>query len=255
MIQQTIAPTRKLLSIERFLEWAFSVELVQLEPPQDRGSLPSRSGYASLWNSIIQMHVLGVRVDTSIAGATFLAGEASAHWDAEAAAAVIVNSLQPRVAQMLAAHAKAGTRPTWMPGAAPRCVPAGFDGTGAPKVVDAKATNFSFGVWRPWLEAARRSKRAALRADFTKHEASDEVRGFAGKCTPVVMQPSRQQIETARETYVAWWTALHTVREHLIESGVLRSHELSREMPPATPWQDDGTNPLVETGTKPDWRK
>lgn len=260
MIQQTIRQNQKLISIEKACEWAFGVEKVELEPPQERGIVPSRSGYVSMQNALIQIAALGCRIDTSVAGATFLAGEASAHEDAIAVAAVLAGMIKTgvvelRVAQMVAAHARAGTRPTWMPGAEPRCVPRDTDGAGEAKSVDAVPNNFRFGVWRPWMEEARRSKRAALRLDLTRHEASDEMRGFIGKCTPVTMLPSRQQITTARETYLAWWTALHELRERLIESRVLRNHALSREMPPAMPWDGDGTNPLIETGPRPDWRK
>lgn len=243
------------ISIEKLLEWAFSVELVTLEPEQERGTIQSGLGYASLQNSFLQMAMLGTRIDTSAAGATYLAGQSAGHWDAETVAAVLSGIAERRVAEMVAAYARAGARPTWMPNATPRCVPAEVDGAGHAKMVDALPTMFSFGVWRTWMEEARRSKRAARRFDLTTHEASDEMRNCIGRCTPVVMQPSHQQIARARETYLAWWMALHDLRDALMESGMLKSHSLSRELPPAMPWEGDGTNPLVETGPRPDWRK
>ena len=39
----------------------------------------------------------------------------------------------------------------------------------------------------------------------------------------------------SRRDYLAWWGALHEVRERRLAARVLRDHELTAAMPPASP--------------------
>lgn len=260
MIQQTVQRELKPISIERLLEWTFSTEKAQLEPPAGgQVVIPRYLGFNSMQNAMNMMAALGRRIDTSPAGATFL-GSDRCHWDAEAVAAVVAGVLDRRIAIMVAEHARAGTRPTWMAGAVPMVVPAvdveNQHGRQA-KTEDAGPSAWSGGVWRKWMTEARKSRKAAARAPvpLTKFETMEETRKHLGRVCPIVFEPTRQQIDTARVNYVAWWEGVHKVREALIAGQVLRSHTITREMPPAMPWIASGEGPtIVETGTKHDWR-
>lgn len=256
MIQQKIPRATRDISIEKALEWAFGAEKAQLDPSTtERIRVPRHLGYGSMERALMEIAALGVRIDTSRSGATFVGAEA-VHWDADAIAAVVAGVLDRRTAEMVVAYAKAGTRPNWRPGAEPKIEPRDQDPNGKPRTEKASPLHWLGGAWRRWMEEARRSKKTAARAPclFTPHEMTEESRKHLGMVTPIAYRPSSAEIDNARAHYLAWWTALHTVREHLIAGNTLRSHSLTKELPPAMPWQGDGTNPIVETGTKPDWR-
>jgi hypothetical protein len=230
MIQQAIPPaTLRAVSIERLVEWTFGTEKAQLEPTRKgRVAVPSHLGMGSSWHGMIQMAVLGIRVDTSPAGATFLAA-GRAHGDADAVAAVLAGlvatgEIEARAAHALVDHGRAGTRPTWMPGAVPRVVPRPHPNT--PGDADSG-----------WVynQHGRQARTEVVRT-YPDVDKRGRPRQFESRVCPIAWAPTTQQIATAREHYLAWWTALHELRERLIEGRVLGAHTLTREMPEAMPW-------------------
>lgn len=257
MIHQTDA---KPISIEKLLEWAFGAEKAELDQSTRRGvRIPHYLGYRSFQDALNQTAILGCRIDTSASGATFVAGESSCvHWDAETVASVVGGVLEPRTAETVHTYARAGTRPSWAPGAVPRVEPYDIQKNQhgvQPKTEPAHPSAFPGGAWRPWMEDASKSVKAAKRAPapFTAHELAN-IRHL-GRCTPIAYRPSQQEIDRIRGGYLVWWNALHAVREALLDGNVLKSHRLISEMPPSTPWmKEDGSPVLVETGPRPDWR-
>lgn len=259
MIPQT---ETKPISIEKLLEWTFGVERAELDQGVKRGvRIPSHLGFRSFQDALNQTAILGCRVDTSASGATFLAHEtAHIHWDAETVAAVVGGLLERRTAEMVHTYARAGTRPSWAPGAVPRIEPYDVHENQhgmQPKTEPAKPSDFPGGVWRAWMDDARKSAKAARRAPvtLTAHESAEASRKHLGRCTPIAFRPSAQEIERTRAGYLVWWNALHAVREALLDGNVLKSHRLISEMPPSMPWLSDSGRTIVETGKRPEWRK
>lgn len=251
----------KPISIEKLLEWAFGREKAELDRSRHRGvAIPHYLGFRSFQDALNQTAILGCRIDTSPSGATFLAAESSrVHWDAESVAAVVGGLLEPRTAEMVHTYARAGTRPSWAPGARPRVEPRDVHENQhgvQPKSEPANPSVHPGGVWRAWMEDASKSVKAAKRAPapFTPHELAN-IR-FLGRVTPIAYRPSQQEIDRTRAGYLAWWNALHAVREALLDGNVLKSHRLISEMPPAMPWLAEEAGPtIVETGARPEWRK
>ena len=88
------------------------------------------------------------------------------------------------------------------------------------EVAPALPARFPGGVWRPAMKDRKGRER------------------YEGYCTPVTYDPTPQQVAASRRDYLAWWAALHEVRERLLAAPVLRDHELTSAMPPARPWEE-----------------
>lgn len=251
---------KKPIGIEKLIEWAFGTEKAQLERGQSgqgRFVLPSHLGYRSMESAMIELARLGVRVDTSPAGAKFLVSDA-VHIDAEMVAEVVATR-DRQIALLVEDCGRTGIRPSWMPGAVPKVRPAAMHGSRrgpVPATEQAGPSQWSGGVWRPWMAAARGNRKAMepIEDRLTPWERSNDVRRYLGHVTPIVYETSPDEIHDARARYLAWWLALHETRELLIEAQVLKVHVLTREMPPATPWLA-GKPGVVEIGPRPDWRK
>lgn len=270
MIQQKVLPgQRKQMSAERILQWAFGFEKASLDPPRDKAGSSLGTGYRSNFDAFVEIALLGVRVDKSARGATYLADYAGhVHWDAESVAGLIrgmmdAGLMEARDAHALIDHARAGSRPSWMQGVAPRVIPRPHPDT--PHDPDSG--------WK-WTKKGRMGREELVppaevrRWPLVPGTAIDRknlsaTRWFDGgvrwktfehRFCPISFAPTKQEIATAREVYVRWWTALHKLREMLIEGNVLRSHEITREMPPAFPWLEEGEAGIVETGERLDWR-
>jgi hypothetical protein len=235
---------KKPIGVENLLQWAFGAEQAQLDPDMAEPEY-ARPG-VDMIHVLIQRSILGVKVDGSGPG---LFGGRQVAWDADAVAAVVAGALPRRPgggvgreAEMVAAYARAGTRPTWMPGAIPKVKPLEIatHGPGRPPLtVPANPAQFPGGVWRPNM---------VKRKGRHRHE---------GYCTPIVYEPSPQQIASARAGYMVWWQSLHKVQEMLLSAPeMLKSHRVTRELPPASPWLEPGqAGEVYEEGSKPNWRK
>jgi hypothetical protein len=229
------------IGIEKLVEWTFGAEKAQLEPTREgRVAVPSHLGYGSSWHGITQLAVLGYRVDTSPIGATFLAA-GRVHSDADAVAAVLAGlmatgAVEARSAHLVVDHGRAGTRPSWMPGATPRVIPR----------PDPLKPGDPDSGWT-YNQHGRQGRTEVVRV-YPDHDKRGKPRPFEGRMCPIAFEPTRGQIDSARRSYLAWWTVLHELRERLIEGKVMGSHTITREMPPAIPWGES-----VKTGTM-DWR-
>lgn len=241
-----LPPDLKPVGIERLVEWTFGDEKASLDPAASTGrfAIPKHLQMRTSLHAFAQMEALGVRVDVSAAGATFLASEAC-HWDAEAVAACVSGYFDLRTAQMIETYGRTGTRPNAMVGSEPKIEPEDW-GSNAhgplqfARAVPAGPNEYRGGVWRPEMQAIRKKARGVDR--------------FLGHCTPIVYCPHPGQIKSAREAYLKWWEALHQLREVLIDGQVLKSHRLTGEIPPAFPWLVPSETEVVETGPRPDWR-
>jgi hypothetical protein len=130
------------------------------------------------------------------------------HDDAETVAAVVAGALEWRMATRVAELARAGRRP-WLP--------------------DEEIKKCEAVEWHV-NRHGRRAKETLLR---TTIEDGKKVRWCV--CPVTYLPYDLDQIRSARNDYLAWWAAVHEVRERLIVGRVLRDHELSSAMPPAWP--------------------
>src|SRR5690606_32322933 len=161
---------------------------------------------------LLQRAALGCRID---GGQHKIGG--NTHHDAEVIAATVAGMPDSmggkRMAIRMAELARAGLTPDWMPGAAPRCVPAEVKrnqhGERASTIVVGTERVVSRGKWRTVEVLA----------------------------CPVTFAPHPQQIEAARRAYEDWWQALGCVRDGLIAGGMLREVEVTTTMPKERPWE------------------
>lgn len=204
------AKTKRALSVQAVLEWAFRVEKAQLElpPPKD----VSEEGFGfGLEYVLLQRAALGCKVD----GGQHKMGSYT-HADAEVVAATVAgmpdNLGGIRMAMSVAEMARGGITPNWMPGAVPRCVPVDIrrnrHGDRAVSVVVGTEGVLVNGNWR-----------------------TIEVRAC-----PVTWRPHPEQITSARRGYDDWWQALDWVRDGLMAGRMLRDVEVTAVMPKMRPW-------------------
>jgi len=210
------------MTIEGLLHWTFGVQFAQLERSGDVGDVWNYvSAHGTEW-TIYMRHLLGGKVD---GGRGYFPDPV--HDDAEAVAAVVSGTLDRRMAIWVVELAVASLRPDWMPSAVPLCVPrikrkANQHGAKA-GTVPAYPSLFS-GGWGATLP----------------NRKGNRVRTFHCEVCPVVYEPTRQHIDSARDAYVEWWDAVDEVRDRLIQSGVLREHRIVGAMPPREPWLATG---------------
>jgi hypothetical protein len=203
--------TKRSISVQQALEWAFRVEHAQLELPEPPDPEREQGFGFGLEYVLLQRAILGCKVD----GGRYKLGSYT-HEDAEVIAATvggIPDSLGgKRMAIRVAELARAGLTPDWMPGAVPRCVPVEVKrnqhGERATTVVVGTERVLSRGKWRTVEVLA----------------------------CPVTFRPDPKQIEAARRDYDAWWKALAWTKDGLIAGRMLREIELSHKLPAAAPW-------------------
>lgn len=235
----------KPIGIERLLEWAFGDQGAELDPRMERSEFARRAN--SMEFVLMERAKLGCQIDGR--GSGFFGGR-DVHWDADQVAAVCKRVLPWKPSsegiassQTVASYASAGTRPTWMPGAIPKVRPADWSSNQhgrQPATDKAKpGAKYPGGTWRDWMTKPT-LHRCRQKGIWPLSDHEKEHLSFIGRVTPIVFEPSRQQINACRIEYMAWWSALHTVREHLIARDVLTSHRLTREMPPSMPWVEAG---------------
>jgi hypothetical protein len=202
--------TKRALGVQAALEWAFGVEKAQLELPPAKDGAEEGFGFG-LEYILLQRAILGCKID---GGQHKMGGYV--HADAEVIAATVAGMPDSlggkRMAIRVAELARAGLTPDWMPGAVPRCVP-----------VDIKRN--------------RHGDRATSEIVGTQRLLiKGKWRIVEVRACPVTFRPTPQQIESARQAYDDWWTALDWVRDGLIAGGMLREVEVKTTMPSSKPW-------------------
>ena len=203
--------TKRSMSVQQALEWAFRVEHAQLELPEPSDPEREQGFGFGLEYVLLQRAILGCKVD----GGQYKIGSYT-HEDAEVIAATVAGMPDSlggkRMAIRVAELARAGLTPDWMPGAAPRCVPVDIKrnrhGDRAVSIVVGTERVLMRGKWR-----------------------SVEVRAC-----PVMFRPDAKQIEAARRDYQTWCIALGWIREALTAGGMLHDLCISAAMPRNRPW-------------------
>ncbi len=206
------ARTKRALSVQQVLEWAFRTEKARLELPEspdlERGDGP---GFG-LEYVLMQRAALGCRID----GGRYKP-DSSTHEDAEVIAACVAGlptSLGGlRMAIRIAELARAGLTPDWMPGAMPRCVP-----------VETKRNQHG-------------ERSITIAVGTTRVLSRGKWRTVELRACPVTFSPHPDQIAAAHRHYAQWWLAMDWVRGGLLAGGMLRSIEVTDAMPKRTPWQ------------------
>ena len=204
------APSRRLkrLPVQALLEWAFMREKVRLEwfderPVEERGF-----GYGIEY-VLLRRAQLGCRVDGG--------GESPRHDDAELVAAIVAG-IPPeqggrRMALLVAELARTGLTMDWMPGAVPQVVP------------------------REWKRTKHGPRAATRVVGVERVRTRGRWREVEVRMCPITFDPSPQQIESARDAYTRWRTALGWVRDAIRASRMLRDHELLEALPVDRPWE------------------
>lgn len=203
--------SKRVMSVQQALEWAFRVEHAQLELPEPPDPEREQGFGFGLEYVLLQRAILGCKVD----GGQYKIGSYT-HEDAEVIAATVAGMPDSlggkRMAIRVAELARAGLTPDWMPGAVPRCVPVDIKrnrhGDHAVSIVVGTERVLMRGKWR-----------------------SVEVRAC-----PVMFRPDANQIEAARRGYHAWYEALGWVRDGLRASGILREVGVTATLPKLKPW-------------------
>jgi hypothetical protein len=213
--------TKRALSVQAALEWAFRIEKAQLElpPPKD---VPEEGFGFGLEYVLMQRAALGCKVD----GGQHKMGSYT-HPDAEVIAATVAglpDSLGGiRMAIRVAELARAGLTPDWMPGVVPRCVPR-----------DTRENQHGVRAVTEVVGVERVLHRGRWRT----------VEVLA---CPVTWRPHPEQISSARQGYNGWWQALDWVREGLVVGEMLRDVDVMEAMPKAQPWQSRQRAKLLNT--------
>ena len=203
---RTYRNPRRAISIEALLVWTFRAQRAELEPPRDHDR--ARAAVGTEWIIFQRGAVLGCTIDCS---RRVLPDRV--HDDAETVAAVVAGALDWHTATRVAELARAGRRPTCITGQV-RCVPAEWQENQHarwPVVALALPARFPGGVWRNAMKERKGRER------------------YEGYCTPVTYDPTPQQVAASRRDYLAWWAAIHEVRERLLAAPVLRDHELTAD--------------------------
>lgn len=205
--------SRRAMGIQQALEWAFgrefaSLDLDVIDPENDRGPA------VSLEWVIAQRAALGCSIDGSTGGGW---GGSAPHRDAEVIAAFVANLSKDQggrwMATRIAALARAGITPDWMPDATPRLVARGWRNT--------KHGPFAETEIVERVETAIRGR--VVKVDWV--------------ACPLVVRPTAAQIHAARGFYLDWWSALLHLSGELRRGGMLDDIELTDAMPPMTPWR------------------
>lgn len=194
------------VGVRDLLEWAFSVECVQLDFDEEAGRAVSYS-VDPIYRMMRQAE-LGCRIDGG--------GESPRHSDAELIAAVVARlpvahggkGMAVRVAQL----ARACDDPDWMPGAVPRVVPA-----------DWKCNRHG------WHAATER-----VGVERVLHRG--RIREVEVRACPITWAPSAARIASARREYLAWWGALMHVAMEL-RTIDLAGWRVTDSMPDLEPWR------------------
>jgi hypothetical protein len=202
---------KRALGVQAVLEWAFRVEKADLELPvrQHTGGEPFNFGMEFV---LIERAKLGCKV---VGGQHKI--RSYTHSDAEFVAATLAglpDSLDgKRMAIHVAALARAGLTPDWMPGAVSRCGPVA-------------------------VKQNQHGERAA-----TIVVSTERVLDRKGWQTvdvlacPVNRGPHPEQIAFAQRGYEDWWQALDWVRDGLKVGGMLRDMEVTVVVPKVRPWK------------------
>jgi hypothetical protein len=206
------------MSIQAALEWAFSVEMARVEFDElneTAGSL--RSGVDTIW-VLMQRGALGCKVDGG--------GSSSPAADAEVIASAVTNLPENwggrSMATQIAALARAGMAPDWMPDARPRFSPSEVDQNRhgwTAKTAEAQHLGA-----RGWPVQERRGRKGRV------------VKEPVLFC-PVFLYPTQAEISRARRRYLDWIGALYWLHGDLKATGILSTIRLTDEFPKLSPWR------------------
>jgi hypothetical protein len=209
MARHEFKATVREMSIERALRWAFAEEFAQVEFDElgetAHGNRRGVDGIAVM----IERGAIGCQIDGG--------GRSEPAWDAQVIASAVTSMPLEwggkAMAVQLAALARAGTRPDWMPDAVTRCVPV---------------------EWR-FNQHGAAAKTEVVGEVVSSHRGRKTRREILA--CPVRFVPTAQQIASARRNYLDWWGALLWVGQELRGLGILDRILITQDMPPMTPWR------------------
>lgn len=211
--------SKRVMSVQAALDWAFRREYAQLLPPDSIEPEGYRPGVSTIW-VMIQRGNLGCKIEGG--------GSSDPHEDADVIAAIV--SMLPdalggfRKATEIAEMARHGMTPDWMPNATPTYGPVArtFNQHGwQASVADSRHLG-ALG----WLPTKRRNKKGVV--------VEEEVR-----FCPVTFTPTAAQVAAARRRYLDWYACLLEIRHNLRICKMLKTIEVSEQMPPMTPWRKE----------------
>lgn len=212
------APIKRRIDILGLIEWAFQCECAELDFGDiDRLGAEARCGIGIEY-LMMQRGPAGVRIDGG--------GRSWPHDDADLVADAVAHLPLTHggraMAVQIAELARAGARPDAMVGARVTARPEDWHANQngmRPATADAAELG-PYG----WRAQPRRNRKGVIVHDRVPY-------------TPIVFSPTPDQIGRARRNYLQWWGALLEVRQGLVISGLLATHELTDAMPPMTPWR------------------
>ncbi|WP_226936961.1 hypothetical protein [Pseudogemmobacter faecipullorum] len=214
---QLSAGVKRVMSIQRALEWAFGTERAQLEFDEiGETSGGQRLGVDGIW-LMMQRGAIGCEIDGG--------GRSDPAWDAEIIASAVASLPAGhggrQMAVFVAEHARAGTVPDWMRDARPRIQPCGMrTNRYGERSITEDAQHLGGEGWPIQRRIGRKGR---------VHEEPVLY-------CPVVITPTGSQIAAAHRRYLGWYGALLWIRAELDGLGILSGIELTLDMPPLKPW-------------------
>jgi hypothetical protein len=211
---------RRVMSVEQALNWAFGAECATVDFADEAAPDLYRSTVSSAW-LVAQHGMIGCRIDGG--------GRSLPHDDAQMIASAVA-ALAPEqggraMAVQIAQLARAGQRPEWRGDLRRQIVPMGMQHNqhGWTATTEDAARLGDVG----WPVQSRTSRRRGV------------VREAVRYCPVRIIDPSRR-VAAMRRSYLDWWGALLHLSMDLRVRGILGSVEITRVMPPMTPWRAKG---------------
>lgn len=219
MKHEKLAKTKRAMSIEQALIWAFQTECASIDFAEEASPDSYRRAVSATW-LVAQRGVVGCAIDGG--------GHSNPAHDADMIASAVAALPEEHggkvMAVQIATLARAGGRPDAMVGAVPRCIP--FDRSLNQHGWQASTEDSKqLGIFG-WQPVKRRNRKGVIVEDPVKF-------------CPVIYEPTSRQIAAARRNWLEWWGALLHIGYALRSISVLEGIEVTNAMPPMHPWKMD----------------
>ena len=199
------------VGIRELLEWAFRTECARLEFDEIIESSGITMRAVGTEYILMRRGILGCKIDGG--------GRSDPHPDADIVASAVAALPEAcggrHMALMIAELARCGNTPDWMPGATLACVPVTWAGQVKHGKPFAKTVSLGTG----------------------KYRYRGKEREYDRRVCPVRYLNDAKQIGGLRRTYLQWWGALLELRDTFRIYGGLSAFEVTRAMPPRSPWK------------------
>ncbi len=194
--------SKRAMTVERLLHWAYGVELVRGQPSWGESE--------------------GAGIASTARG--------GCHGDALTIDSMVMALLPESPAALVRLNAMSGTRPDWKPNARLRFGPKVLNDV----VVDGQVVRFAEWFWtHPRACGCHGWGHSCTRRDAVTWARGDKAASYC----PVYQFDAPREVEAVRARfYGRWWKSLEVIRDALMQGDVLASHIALPGLPPQFPW-------------------